>query len=199
MNSVHDLAVFPDRAVEDCNAINDALKTIRNTYPTDEIKGGVNDKPIHPQSGPRPSANAAERSAPDHQPVQVSSIASRSKRELVANIVALAKIGRLYDLPTVLATVNVKTGINQPTIHQVTDVLGGLEPIDRTSINAWEDNEFVAAVKATGRKKLIMAALWTEVCLVLPALDALKEGDLPLNFHPAAIRASAVDTPFGAV
>jgi nicotinamidase-related amidase len=73
----------------------------------------------------------------------------------------------------VLATVNVKTSINQPTIHQLTDVLKGVEPIDRTSIN---DIDFVAAVKATGRKKLIMAALWTEVCLVHPALDALKEG-----------------------
>jgi nicotinamidase-related amidase len=112
----------------------------------------------------------------DYQPVQVSSIASRSKRELVANIVALAKIGKLYELPIVLSTVNVKTGINQPTIHQITDVLSGVEAIDRTSINAWEDADFVAAVKATGRKKLIMAALWTEVCLTHPALDALQEG-----------------------
>jgi nicotinamidase-related amidase len=112
----------------------------------------------------------------DYQPVQVSSIASRSKRELVANIVALAKIGKLYELPIVLSTVNVKTGINQPTIHQITDVLSGIEAIDRTSINAWEDVDFVAAVKATGRKKLIMAALWTEVCLTHPALDALQEG-----------------------
>ena len=108
--------------------------------------------------------------------MQVSSIASRSKRELVANIVALAKIGKLYGLPTVLASVNVKSGINQPTIHQITDVLPGVTPINRTAINAWEDTDFVTAVKATGRKKLIMAALWTEVCLVHPALDAMKEG-----------------------
>src|SRR5271163_376474 len=80
----------------------------------------------------------------DYQPVQVSSIASRSKRELVASIVALARIGKLYELPTVLATVNVKTGINQPTIHQITDVLSDVTPIDRTSINAWEDADFVA-------------------------------------------------------
>jgi nicotinamidase-related amidase len=112
----------------------------------------------------------------DYQPVQVSSVSSRDKRQLVANIVALAKIGKLYGLPTVLASVNVKTGINQPTIHQITDVLPSVAPIDRTAINAWEDTDFVAAVKATGRKKLIMAALWTEVCLVHPALDAMKEG-----------------------
>jgi nicotinamidase-related amidase len=112
----------------------------------------------------------------DYQPVQVSSVASRGKRELVANITALARIGKLYRLPVVLATVNVATGINQPTIHQITDVLTEARPIDRTAINAWEDEDFVRAVKATGRKKLIMAALWTEVCLVHPALDAIGEG-----------------------
>lgn len=112
----------------------------------------------------------------DFQPVQVSSIASRDKRQLVANITALARIAKLYGLPVVLATVNVATGRNQPTIHQITEVLGDVPIIDRTSINAWEDQDFVAAVKATGRKKLIMAALWTEVCLVHPALDALAEG-----------------------
>lgn len=112
----------------------------------------------------------------DYQPVQVSSIASRDKRQLVANITALARIAKLYGLPVVLATVNVATGRNQPTIHQITEVLGDVPIIDRTSINAWEDQDFVAAVKATGRKKLIMAALWTEVCLVHPALDALADG-----------------------
>jgi nicotinamidase-related amidase len=112
----------------------------------------------------------------DFQPVQVGSIQSRPKRELVANITALARIGKLYRLPVVLSTVNVKTGRNQPTIHQLVEVLSDVHPIDRTSINAWEDEDFVQAVKATGRKKLIMAALWTEVCLVHPALDAMKEG-----------------------
>jgi nicotinamidase-related amidase len=112
----------------------------------------------------------------DYQPVQVSSIASRSKRELVANITALARIGKLYGLPIVLSTVNVATGINKPTIHQITEVLADIAPIDRTAINAWEDEDFVAAVKATGRKKLIMAALWTEVCLVHPSLDAMRDG-----------------------
>ena len=112
----------------------------------------------------------------DFQPVQVSSIQSRPKRELVANISALARIGKLYGLPVVISTVNVNTGRNQPTIHQIVDVLPAVLPIDRTSINAWEDEDFVRAIKATGRKKLIMAALWTEVCLVHPALDAIQDG-----------------------
>ena len=71
---------------------------------------------------------------------------------------------------------NVKNGRNKGTIHQVMEVLGDVAQLDRTSMNSWEDEEFVAAVKATGRKKLIMVALWTEVCLAFPALDAMREG-----------------------
>ncbi|QAY76114.1 hydrolase [Sphingosinicella sp. BN140058] len=112
----------------------------------------------------------------DFQPVQVASIVSMERRELIANVVAVAKTARLYGLPVVLSTVNVATGRNAPTIHQLQDVLGDVAAIDRTAINAWEDEDFVAAVKATGRRKLIMVALWTEVCLAFPALDALREG-----------------------
>jgi nicotinamidase-related amidase len=112
----------------------------------------------------------------DFQPVQVGSIVTMNKRLLVKNVTALARTAKLYGLPVVLSTVNVATGRNMPTIQQITDVLPDVPPIDRTSINAWEDEDFVAAVKATGRSKLIMVALWTEVCLVFPALDALREG-----------------------
>jgi len=112
----------------------------------------------------------------DYQPVQVGSIASMDRRDLVLNIVAVARTAILYGVPIVLSTVNVKTGANQPTIHQLADVLAGIEAVDRTSINAWEDAEFVAAVKATGRKKLLMTALWTEACLTFPTLDAIREG-----------------------
>ena len=112
----------------------------------------------------------------DYQPVQVSSVASMDHRALVANIVVVAKIAKLFGLPILLSTVNVKTGLSGPTIHQLMDVLEGMEQIDRTTMNAWEDEQFIQAVKATGRKKLIMTALWTEICLCLPALDAIREG-----------------------
>ena len=112
----------------------------------------------------------------DYQPVQVTSVASMDRQKLVSNIVAVARTAKLYGLPIVLSTVNVKTGKNQPTIHQLQEILPGVESFDRTTINAWEDVEFNKAVKATGRKKLIMAALWTEACLTFPALDALHEG-----------------------
>jgi nicotinamidase-related amidase len=112
----------------------------------------------------------------DFQPVQVSSIASMDRRMLVANIFAVARTAKLFGLPVVLSTVNVETGINKPTIPEVQGVFPELKAIDRTTINAWEDPDFLAAVKATGRRKLVMAALWTEVCLAFPALDALREG-----------------------
>src|ERR1700694_4091717 len=101
----------------------------------------------------------------DFQPVQVGSVASMDRRALVENITSVAKTAKLFALPVVLSTVNVKTGNNAPMIRQVTDVFTGIEQIDRTTVNAWEDAQFVAAVKSLGRKKLIMAALWTEVCL----------------------------------
>src|SRR5882762_7015733 len=112
----------------------------------------------------------------DYQPIQVTSIASMDRRALVTNIVSVAKAAKLYKLPIVLSTVNVKSGRNAPTIHQLQEILPDVEALDRTTINAWEDEEFVQAVKATGRKKLIMTALWTEACLTFPALDAMREG-----------------------
>ncbi|QDU37702.1 nicotinamidase/pyrazinamidase [Maioricimonas rarisocia] len=112
----------------------------------------------------------------DYQPVQVNSIASMDRQLLVNNIVGVAKIGLAYGLPIVHSTVNVKTGLNQPPIVQLRRVLKEVPTYDRTSINSWEDVEFVEAVKETGRKKLIMTALWTEACLTFPALDAIREG-----------------------
>jgi len=95
---------------------------------------------------------------------------------LVDRVVHLARFGMLYRLPVVLSTVNVSTGQNQPTIAPLQDVLPGIAALDRTTINAWEDTEFKQAVRAAGRRKLIMAALWTEACLTFPSLDAMREG-----------------------
>jgi len=112
----------------------------------------------------------------DFQPVQVNSIASMDRQTLVNNIVGVARLGVAYGLPIVFSSVNVKTGLNKPPIVQLRKVLGNVTTYDRTTINAWEDTEFNQAVKATKRKKLIMAALWTEACLTYPTLDALREG-----------------------
>ncbi len=112
----------------------------------------------------------------DYQPVQVSSIRSMDRDELVFNIVHTAKAAVNYNLPIVHSTVNVASGKNAAPIQPLMDVLGNYPTYDRTTINSWEDVEFKRAVLATGRRKLIMAALWTEACLTFPALDALKEG-----------------------
>lgn len=112
----------------------------------------------------------------DYQPIQVSSIRSMDRQELVFNIVHTCKAVVNYQLPVVHSTVNVATGVNKPPIQPIMDVLKAYPTYDRTSINSWEDIEFKKAVMATGRKKLVMAALWTEACLTFPALDALQEG-----------------------
>ena len=112
----------------------------------------------------------------DYQPVQVNSIASMDRQLLVNNIVGAAKAAVAYGLPIVHSTVNVKTGLNKPPIPQLRKVLDAYPTYDRTTINSWEDVEFRKAVEATGRKKLVMTALWTEACLTFPALDALREG-----------------------
>ncbi len=112
----------------------------------------------------------------DYQPVQVSSIRSMPQEELVFNITGVAKAAMNYGVPIIHSTANVATGLNKPPIQQLQDVIGRLPTYDRTNVNAWEDVEFKQAVKALGRRKLIITALWTEVCLAFPALDALQEG-----------------------
>ena len=112
----------------------------------------------------------------DYQPVQVNSIASMDRQLLINNIVGASKAALAYGLPIVHSTVNVKTGLNKPPIPQIRKALEGVPTYDRTTINSWEDVEFRTAVTETGRKKLIMTALWTEACLTFPALDALNEG-----------------------
>ena len=111
----------------------------------------------------------------DYQPAQIAVIASMDRQLLVDNVVRVAKLGKAFSLPIVLSTVNVKGG-QKPTIPPLKQVLSNEKELDRTTINAWEDKEFLEAVEATGRKKLIMCALWTEACLIFPSLDALRDG-----------------------
>jgi len=112
----------------------------------------------------------------DYQPAQVGAVRSMDHDLLVKNIVSTVKIARLFRLPIVHSTVNVKSGRGKPTVAPLADLLGDNPPVDRTTTNAWEDANFVRAVRATGRRKLILCALWTEICMAFPALDALREG-----------------------
>lgn len=112
----------------------------------------------------------------DYQPVQVSSIRSMDQGELVFNIVSTAKAAVTYGLPVIHSTVNVTSGKNKPPIEPIREVLAKFPTHDRTTINSWEDVEFRRAVEETGRRKLIITALWTEACLTFPTLDALRDG-----------------------
>src|SRR5690348_10146757 len=79
-------------------------------------------------------------------------------------------------MPIVHSTINVATGRGKPTVPELAELLEDYPPIDRTSTNAWEDADFLAAVRATGRRKLILCALWTEICMAFTALDAMRDG-----------------------
>ena len=112
----------------------------------------------------------------DFQPGLIDGTNSVSRDVLLNNAAAMAKVGKMYDMPIVLSTIAVKAGYQKDTAGSIKEVLVGIETIDREHVNAWEQPEFRAAVEKTGRKKLIMAGLWTEVCLAFPALDLLREG-----------------------
>jgi nicotinamidase-related amidase len=112
----------------------------------------------------------------DYQPGQFGAVTSIDRDLLLENIVSTAKIAKLFGLPIVHSTINVTSGLAEPTVPELAELLVDNPPIDRTSINAWEDADFLSAVRATGRRKLILCALWTEMCMAFPALDALREG-----------------------
>jgi nicotinamidase-related amidase len=112
----------------------------------------------------------------DYQPSQFAGVTSMDRDLLLENIVSTVKTAKAFDVPIVHSTVNVASGRGQPTVPELAELLEDNPPIDRTTLNAWEDADFVAAVRATGRRKLILCALWTEICMAFPALDALREG-----------------------
>jgi nicotinamidase-related amidase len=112
----------------------------------------------------------------DYQPSQFATVTSVDHQVLTDNIVSVARLAKAFNLPVVLSTVGVQGRGQAPTIPELKAVLDDDVEIDRSEINSWENDAFHSAVLATGRKKLIMTALWTEVCLAFPALDALREG-----------------------
>lgn len=110
----------------------------------------------------------------DHQPYQLANLNSHEPTMVINNSAALAKAAKAFNVPTILTSVVAAQGGN--IFPQITDVFPGQEIIDRTFINTWEDKPTVDAVKATGRKQLIIAGLWTEICVAMPAIQAAGEG-----------------------
>ena len=112
----------------------------------------------------------------DYQPSQLAGVRSMDRDLLVKNVVSTVKVAKLFGVPIVHSTVNVKSGRGRPTLPEFAELLEDNPPVDRTTLNAWEDVDFLRAVRTTGRRKLICCALWTEICMAFPALDALREG-----------------------
>ena len=112
----------------------------------------------------------------DYQPSQVAGVGSMDRALLLKNAVSTVRTVKTFGIPVVHSTINVATGRGQPTLPELADLLKDDKPLDRTTTNSWEDIEFVQAVHATGRRKLIICALWTEICMAFTALDALREG-----------------------
>src|SRR5882757_2930333 len=110
----------------------------------------------------------------DHQPSQLANVNSHDPTLVINNVTALAKTARAFDVPTILTTISAARDGN--LFKQLQAVFPDQKPIDRSFINSWEDLRVVEAVKSTGRTKLVIAALWSEMCLVQPALHAMGDG-----------------------
>ena len=111
----------------------------------------------------------------DYQPSQLAAVRSMDHELMVKNAVSTVRTIKAFGVPVVHSTVNVANG-QGPTLPELAGLLADDKPLDRTTVNSWEDIEFVEAVHATGRRKLIICALWTEVCMAFTALDALRDG-----------------------
>src|SRR5580692_12230921 len=110
----------------------------------------------------------------DHQPSQLANVNSHEPTMVINNATALAKTAKAYGVPTILTTINTRRG--GEIFKQIQAVFPDQKPIDRSFINSWEDRRVVEAVTNTGRKKLVIAALWSEMCLAQPAIHAMGEG-----------------------
>jgi nicotinamidase-related amidase len=110
----------------------------------------------------------------DHQPSQLANVNSHEPTMVINNVAGLARTAKAFGVPTILTTIAAKRG--GEIFKQIQAVFPDQQPIDRTFINAWEDRHVVEAVNKTGRKKLVIAALWSEMCLAQPAIHAMGEG-----------------------
>ena len=110
----------------------------------------------------------------DHQPFQLANVNSHEPTMVINNVTGLAMTAKAYGIPTVLTTVREESG--GYIFKGIQDIFPEQKPINRTYINAWEDKRVVEAVRKTGRKKIVFAALWTEMCLAMPAIQAMGDG-----------------------
>ncbi len=134
----------------------------------------------------------------DHQPQMLFGVANVDRQKLISNVVGFAKATRVFDVPLVLSTVETKS-FSGNLWPQLQAIYPEQKPIERSSMNSWDDPNFVAAIQNTGRKKIVLAGLWTQVCVAFPTVQAISEGyevyvvedlcgDLDERTHEAAMR-----------
>jgi nicotinamidase-related amidase len=134
----------------------------------------------------------------DYQPQMLFGVTSIDRQSLINNVLGFSKAAKLFDIPTILSTVETK-GFSGNIWPQFQAQFPKHVPIERSSMNAWDDANFVAAVKATGRKKIVLAGLWTQACVTYPSVQAINDGyevyvvedlcgDLDVRTHDAAMR-----------
>lgn len=111
----------------------------------------------------------------DFQPQMLFGVSNFDRQTIINNSVALSKAARVFDLPVVLSTVETK-GFSGNMWPQILAIFPNQVPIERTTMNSWDDEKFVAAVQKTGRKKIVLAGLWTETCVALPTIQAIHDG-----------------------
>jgi nicotinamidase-related amidase len=111
----------------------------------------------------------------DLQPQMLFGVSNFDRQSIIDNNIALAKAAKVFDLPVVLSTVETKSfsGYMWP---QIRAVFPNREPIERTSMNSWDDPKFIAAIERSGRKKIVLSGLWTETCVALPTIQAMHDG-----------------------
>ncbi len=111
----------------------------------------------------------------DLQPQMLFGVSNFDRQGIINNNVALSKAARVFDIPVVLSTVETK-GFSGNMWPQIQAVFPNQVPIERSSMNSWDDQNFVAAIQKTGRKKIVLAGLWTETCVALPTVQAIHDG-----------------------
>ena len=134
----------------------------------------------------------------DYQPHMLFAVGSRAREQVLNNAVVLAKAAQLFDVPVVLTTIAAKP-FSGDFLPEIQAVFPDQAPIARTTMNSWEDENFRAAVTTYGRTKIIIAGLWTGLCVCFPSIDAISEGyevhvpadacgDISIEAHERAIQ-----------
>jgi len=165
-------------------ALSSTLSSITTQAADIKTVNGVATYPENYQGTPKRAVNedpflSPENSALiliDYQPHILMGVRNIDHEELINNMTGLIKTAVMYDLPIIFSHVGVGLNGSQPMIEELRKLAPNAVFVDRTNVNAWEEPEFVKAVAATGRKKLIMAGLWTDVCLAYPAIEAENNG-----------------------